>query len=268
MLLATSAYAENIIQGKMIIKEGRAVYIGKLNRDDMNVSMAAMNVARVTPPKESQHVELDLGGFVLEPAGGGAHIFSLSFPTTFDVFDLVLSFPSGTKFKEVSSTVPYERDGPLFSFNQTDVGAPQIDIVFSVEEQASGDANAPHGDAKAPDADASVPATEYDGPGILHILLTIGLAVVALVLFNWRRIPGPVKIKPDILATLNDRERSVMDLLAAEGGILSQARLRKRLDMPKSTLSNLVRDLEARKLVVRFENGSTYDVELEGRVKE
>ncbi len=249
MLISSSVSAETLLSGTLIVADdGKALFAGRIVRDSMNVSMAVLNAARITEPKISQHVLIDLGGYVVEPTADG-YLFHLSFPSTFDILDLRLVFPEGAEFKEVSSSVPYTHEGSVFNFNETNVVSPQIDIIY--------------GTAKPK------PVVEKisEQPSLIPYLLLAFSIVIAALILSVRTSKKHITVKSDILATLNDRERVVIDLLADSGGILSQARLRKRLDMPKSTLSNLVRDLEARKLVVRFENGSTYDVELEERVR-
>lgn len=65
----------------------------------------------------------------------------------------------------------------------------------------------------------------------------------------------------DILKVLKGNEPKVMKILI-ECGELNQAELASRTDIPKSTLSRTLADLEKRGLVIRYENGMSKMVKL------
>jgi len=249
LMLAAPACAYSTLEGRVTVEEGgKARFEGLIVRDGVNVSLEVLNVARRTPIKEQQHVMVELDELVLEPTDGG-YIFSLHLPTVFERFDLVVDLPEDAGIREVSSSLPYRREGTDFIFNETMVETPRIDILFS------------YGTGAAETKDSKMDYT----PIFLGLSLLI-LAAAVILRGRGRRMP--VKVKQDILATLNPREKAVVELLASEGGRTTQTRLRQKLGIPKSSLSNLVQDLEQRNLIKRYEHGSTKDIELQDRVKE
>ena len=70
----------------------------------------------------------------------------------------------------------------------------------------------------------------------------------------------------DILQILKGNEREVAKTLL-ELGELNQAELSARADIPKSTLSRTLADLEKRGLVVRYGNGMSKMVKLADSLK-
>ncbi len=65
----------------------------------------------------------------------------------------------------------------------------------------------------------------------------------------------------DILKILKGNDRKVIELLV-ELGELNQAELASRADIPKSTLSRTLADLEKRGVIIRYENGMSKMVKL------
>lgn len=65
----------------------------------------------------------------------------------------------------------------------------------------------------------------------------------------------------DILKLLKGNDRKVIELLV-ELGELNQAELASRADIPKSTLSRTLADLEKRGVIIRYENGMSKMVKL------
>lgn len=65
----------------------------------------------------------------------------------------------------------------------------------------------------------------------------------------------------NVLKVLKGKDRKVIELLV-ELGELNQAELASRSDMPKSTLSRTLTDLEKRGVIIRYENGMSKMVKL------
>ncbi|MBZ0174671.1 MAG: winged helix-turn-helix transcriptional regulator [Candidatus Methanoperedens sp.] len=65
----------------------------------------------------------------------------------------------------------------------------------------------------------------------------------------------------DILKVMKGNDRKVIELLV-EFGELNQAELASRADIPKSTLSRTLLDLERRGVIIRYENGMSKMVKL------
>lgn len=75
-------------------------------------------------------------------------------------------------------------------------------------------------------------------------------------------VPNQNSIEVDIfLKALKGNDRKVMELLV-ELGELNQAELASRADIPKSTLSRTLADLEKRGVIIRYENGMSKMVKL------
>ncbi len=73
------------------------------------------------------------------------------------------------------------------------------------------------------------------------------------------------EIEPDqienILNALKGNEHRIIKELN-DSGEMNQAELAARVDIPKSTLSRTLSDLERRKLIIRYENGMSKMVKL------
>lgn len=64
-----------------------------------------------------------------------------------------------------------------------------------------------------------------------------------------------------LLKVLKENEREVMKTLL-EAGEMNQAELASRTEIPKSTLSRILADLEKKGLIIRYENGMSKMVKL------
>jgi uncharacterized membrane protein len=65
-----------------------------------------------------------------------------------------------------------------------------------------------------------------------------------------------------VMETLTDRERTVVNALLKHGGEMTQADLRYETEIPKSSLSGILRTLERRKMIKKKEWGRTNVIEL------
>lgn len=247
ILLVSLMCDANTLSGTIIVDAGgESSFEGFIGRDNLNVSLAALNVARETDLKETQHVMVGMDGYLVEPREGGG-LFSLSLPAEFEGFELEVVFPGNSVFKEISTSIPYRRSGSTLFFNESGVENPRIDVVYENAQIEAG----------------QVPS----GRLIPYLLVAVSIVAGALIL-RTRENPAVITVKKDILDTLNYREKDVVGLLAGEGGMLSQVRIREKTGTPKSTLSNTIRGLEQRKIVKRTPNGSTFDIELSERVRQ
>jgi ribosomal protein S25 len=238
VLLLPQGLAENVIKGTLTLSaDGKIVFDGYISRDDLNISLAALNAYRETEIKPEQHVYMEFEGAILERRGEG-WVFSLGLDEWFDEYDLAVNFPQGAVFKEISSNMGYERDAASLRFTGQLVESPKVDVVYSVE---------------------AIPEFPY------HYLLVLAILVVAAV-FALLKLNRKKSLSEEIVKTLNEKEKTLINTLFESGGKLTQTRLRQKTGLPKSTLSNVLRDLENRKLVNRYEHGSTWDIELDKRL--
>lgn len=302
-LLMPQGLAENIIRGTITISaEGMITFEGHLERDNLNVTYAYLNTARETPVSAEQSVYVVFNGTSLghPPANamatngsdgnyipdnyayvnvgsynisleeyltlqhkgapvngtssdkaflekrGDSWYFALHLDEWMDVYDLMVVFPEGTEFKEISTNMGYEKDENSLHFEGELVEAPKIDVIYQILPKSPSNGS-----------ESWLPYL-FEAIAALAILAAAGAVLI--------RSKKKKKLNSGILQTLNGRERQIITLLFENGGKLTQTRLRQKTGLPKSTLSNIIRDLENRKLVVRYEHGSTFDIELEKRV--
>jgi len=242
-LLLPQGLADNILEGRIILGEdGTAILDAYIVRDDINVSFAALNSMRETEIKPEQHIYVESEGTLLRRSGD-YWVFQLHLENWFDNYELILDFPQGVKFKEISSNMNYERYESSLHFRGQLVEAPKIDVIYSIEPQKQEQSALLFGYAA----------------GILAVFAAA--SIICILKFRKKK-----NLNEGILQTLNPKERELIKLLFENGGKLTQTRLRQKTGLPKSTLSNILRDLESRKLVARYEHGSTFDVELDKRV--
>lgn len=70
-----------------------------------------------------------------------------------------------------------------------------------------------------------------------------------------------------ILNTLKDNERKIVEVLINHGE-MTQAELAARVNIPKSTLSRMLKDLETRGIIIRYDSGMTKTVKLNNQLLE
>ena len=70
----------------------------------------------------------------------------------------------------------------------------------------------------------------------------------------------------NILTILKGNEQRIIKELN-DSGEMNQAELAARIEIPKSTLSRTLQDLERKKLIIRYENGMSKMVKLAGSLK-
>jgi len=300
-LLMPQGLAENIIRGTITISaDGMITFEGRLERDNLNVTYAMLNTNRETPVSVEQSVyvvfngtslghppanmaysnssevnttdnytyvnadsyNISLGEYLtLQHKGaptndtssdkaflekrGDFWYFALHLDEWMDVYDLLIVLPEGTEFKEISTNMRYEKEGSSLHFEGVLVEAPKIDIIYSIKTPV-----------------AAEPANDSGG----YLFFAVLCSALAIFFFFLPKMVKGKSLNDSIMKTLNERERGVILLLFENSGKLTQTRLRQKTGLPKSTLSNIIRDLENRKLVVRYEHGSTFDIELEKRV--
>ena len=122
---------------------------------------------------------------------------------------------------------------------------------------------------------------EKGGLGIGYLPLVIAFAVLVLVLIivlakKKRREDashaeepqvkkGEIAITPEmarIMETLTDRERAIVNALIKHNGEMTQADLRYETEIPKSSLTGILRTLERRQIIKKKEWGRTNVIEL------
>jgi uncharacterized membrane protein len=247
----------NTVEGVIIVgRNGSVAFEGRLVRRSINVSFDSLNYARETDLKMAQSVYERLDETVVRREGD-RYRFSLYIREFLDVFDMEIRFPGDVDIREISSSIPYLRKGNTLFFNKTDNQyKTEIDVLYSEMEEKP--------------ATTLIMAAE---PGsainpFIYLIVLVALLILLVFVYYMRR-NGPEQkkaLKGDILETLNDKERGVLNLLLEAGGRETQARLRQKSGMPKSSLSNLLRDMEQKKLVRRYDSWLTKDVEIDGRV--
>jgi len=293
-LFLPQGLADNIINGKItILDDGTLIFEGHLERDDLNVTYAFLNTERDTPVETEQTVYAVFNGtslghppanaavmpnstsnatadrysknisladyLVLHQKGmpanntqsdkaflekrGSDWYFALHLDEWMDVYDLQIEFPAGTEFKEISTDMDYDRFDSSLHFKGTLVEAPRIDVVYSINPKA--------------------PAKNDDNGYSFYAVATLLVLVFAIALFKKVK---KKQLNREVIKTLNEKQKLLITTLFENNGKLTQTRLRQRTGLPKSTLSNIIRDLENRQLVKRFEHGSTWDIELNKRL--
>lgn len=112
-----------------------------------------------------------------------------------------------------------------------------------------------------------------------YLLLIIALAVLVLalgiVVVRMKRkdhFEGTADVKEEkievtpeierVMETLTDRERAIVNALLKHNGEMTQADLRYETEIPKSSLTGILRTLERRKIIVKKEWGRTNMIEL------
>jgi uncharacterized membrane protein len=125
----------------------------------------------------------------------------------------------------------------------------------------------------------TAPAEEEGSAQTGSLVLVVLLAAVALVIITvltvrWRGSrsaenppvgKGELQPTPDmarIMETLTDRERAIVTALLKHGGEMTQADLRYETEIPKSSLTGILRTLERRQIVRKKEWGRTNVIEL------
>jgi uncharacterized membrane protein len=114
---------------------------------------------------------------------------------------------------------------------------------------------------------------------LIIALLVISVALIIAVLKLKRReedtthhhveepqLPkGELEVTPEmarVMETLTDRERAIVKALLKHGGEMTQADLRYETEIPKSSLTGILRTLERRKIIRKKEWGRTNVIEL------
>ena len=65
-----------------------------------------------------------------------------------------------------------------------------------------------------------------------------------------------------VMETLTDRERAIVNALLKHNGEMTQADLRYETEIPKSSLTGILRSLERRKIIIKKERGRMNVIEL------
>ena len=65
-----------------------------------------------------------------------------------------------------------------------------------------------------------------------------------------------------VIDTLSDKEKAIIDLLLKNGGSATQADIRYKLEIPKSSLTGLINTLKRRSIIKKHEYGRTNVIEL------
>ncbi len=76
---------------------------------------------------------------------------------------------------------------------------------------------------------------------------------------------GKIETTPEmtrVMETLTDRERAIVNALLKHNGEMTQADLRYETEIPKSSLTGILRSLERRKIIIKKEWGRTNVIEL------
>ena len=125
----------------------------------------------------------------------------------------------------------------------------------------------------------SVSAKEDSGSNFGYLVLIITLSVLALalgiVIVRLKRRGslddkaevkrGKIEVTSEmarVMETLTDRERAIVNALLKHNGEMTQADLRYETEIPKSSLTGILRSLERRKIIIKKEWGRTNVIEL------
>ena len=76
---------------------------------------------------------------------------------------------------------------------------------------------------------------------------------------------GTIKVTSEmnkVIGTLSDRERSIIEALIKSNGRLSQADIRYETEIPKSSLTGIIYNLEQKKIITKKQKGRTNIIEL------
>ena len=116
-------------------------------------------------------------------------------------------------------------------------------------------------------------------PGYLILVVLLAIVSLALIItfwrLKWRGGPGhaddsradkkelqPTPEMARIMETLTDRERAIVTALLKHGGEMTQADLRYETEIPKSSLTGILRTLERRQILTKKDWGRTNVIEL------
>lgn len=255
----SSSTGVNVVEGVIYVgSNGSATFEGLLVRRGVNTSFAVLNEYRETPINAAaQSVYERLEPETIIRKQGGDFLFSLYIRDLLDVFDLKIVFTENADIKEISSSIPYRRLGNTLVFNKTgNYLKTEIDVIYSE--------NPAEASPWAVDTEGSIGASNTSTYVLIILLLCVALMLAYVIR---RKKPEEKKtMNEDILQTLSVKERDILVLLLEAGGRETQARLRQKSGMPKSTLSNLLRDMEQKKLVNRYDSWLTKDIEIDSRV--
>jgi len=116
-------------------------------------------------------------------------------------------------------------------------------------------------------------------PGYFILIVLLAIVSLALIItfrrLKWRGGPGhaddsradkeelqPTPEMARIMETLTDRERAIVTALLKHGGEMTQADLRYETEIPKSSLTGILRTLERRQILTKKDWGRTNVIEL------
>ncbi len=114
---------------------------------------------------------------------------------------------------------------------------------------------------------------------LLLIIAVSGLALALFILFTKKKrreedarhadepqmAKGKLEVTPEmarVMETLTDRERAIVKALIKHSGEMTQADLRYETEIPKSSLTGILRTLERRQIITKKEWGRTNVIEL------
>lgn len=80
-----------------------------------------------------------------------------------------------------------------------------------------------------------------------------------------KELNGAIEVTSEmrkVIGTLSDRERSIVEALIKNNGKLSQADIRYETEIPKSSLTGIIYNLEQKKIITKKQKGRTNIIEL------
>lgn len=158
-----------------------------------------------------------------------------------------------------------------FSLDYVSVGACEV-LALSGNRVGSSTINLTKGELKTIDITLGQGVKNDSDLTIQLILAFILIIIVIIFYFSRKGKPEPgiekaTKIEltermRDIIQTLNDRERDIVNLLIENNGKLTQAEVRHFLRIPKATISRDIYSLEQKKIVETIKIGRNKDIRL------
>lgn len=129
--------------------------------------------------------------------------------------------------------------------------------------------------------DKGVDSGFYISPSYLVFILALSILTLALIIvivkqkrredvrhaeeLLVKRKEGKIEATPEmarVMETLTNRERAIVNALLKHNGEMTQADLRYETEIPKSSLTGILRSLERRKIIIKKEWGRTNVIEL------
>lgn len=198
--------------------------------------------------------------------------FDLSLEGKFDDYYVGVYLPSGAEITKIDTGVSYrigQDDGNLLvEFDDLSVQDPDIRINYKL---GAGDISG--GQTATPLYRGGARQTGFDLLPFIAIIAVVIIIIIIIVLVFAARskkrtqhhsvpslhVTGEME---RLMRTLNENERAVLNVIVKHDGKATQNRVRQETNIPKSSLSGIVANLETKGILKRFKHGNTNDLEL------